>query len=232
VYNVSGLKELNLQNNLFTVLDGVAILKHLPSLTSLNLSNNQLHALPSELGHLQQLEFLDASSNRISQLPLSYLHLLQETEIQPYFVDFLGRRDYNHHSLKLRRPNQQPLKYAFSRHSFAPIQSEEKVVTTFKKLKLKHNPILRVDGDDNVLTASALCERMDSQCQTTTTTDQQNSEAGQDKPERSAAVEQREQRVFNNRVKRLNASRANLSLKTSRGVARSTKQKRMALHDI
>jgi len=214
VFTISGLRELNLQNNELTMVDGAAVLKHLPHLTHLNLSTNRITDLPEELGLLPELCLLDVSSNRIGVLPCSFYRLLEETQMKLFTTDYFGQRTFKHHSLKQIR-NGRPLHTALFRHHSAPIEAEEKRVCSFNKLKLTHNPIVQTDDH---LDASALWSTLFAE-----------HEAVQNLVQ--ADVVNVAERARVNRVKRLRANRKGLQCTTFRNRARFVKESRVGDSD-
>ncbi|GBN85029.1 E3 ubiquitin-protein ligase LRSAM1, partial [Araneus ventricosus] len=63
---------LLLQNNHISNLSGGGSLKDLNQLQILNLKNNKLSSLPSEISHLSKLKVLDLESNQLKKLPASF----------------------------------------------------------------------------------------------------------------------------------------------------------------
>ncbi|CAL1262932.1 unnamed protein product [Larinioides sclopetarius] len=63
---------LLLQNNHISNLSSGGSLKDLNQLQILNLKNNKLSSLPSEISHLSQLKVLDLENNQLKKLPASF----------------------------------------------------------------------------------------------------------------------------------------------------------------
>lgn len=76
VFIRTDLTMLDLSGNALTGAPQAEI-GRLLNLVELNLSNNQLTGLPTELGRLKQLQVLDVSNNRLTGLPLELGELTQ-----------------------------------------------------------------------------------------------------------------------------------------------------------
>jgi Leucine-rich repeat (LRR) protein len=76
VFSRTDLERLDLSDNRLTGAPQAEI-RHLQSLTVLDLSGNDLTGLPAELGQLKNLEILDVSNNRLTGLPLELGNLAQ-----------------------------------------------------------------------------------------------------------------------------------------------------------
>jgi Leucine-rich repeat (LRR) protein len=82
--NLSNLEELNFAENQLTKYQIRLLVEHLPTLKSLDLSGNQLTAVPESFGRLSQLTKLELSGNQLEALPESFGRLSQLTKLDLY----------------------------------------------------------------------------------------------------------------------------------------------------
>lgn len=81
VFRGTSLKTLSIDDNQFTTFDGLWLADVSGSLTSLNLRNNLINALPSQaFVLLNNLEFLDLDTNQLSDIPSNAFNGLQSLQ--------------------------------------------------------------------------------------------------------------------------------------------------------
>lgn len=98
VFGMTGLKELNLSNN---VLEGAlpGEIRFLKNLVKLDVSKNNMTGIPAEIGQLENLEVLNYASNGITGLPLEIGNLknlkifdLSSNDYSKYDLDIIKKQ--------------------------------------------------------------------------------------------------------------------------------------------